>query len=490
MGLIFKEESAATVHPKTARKRAIILSVPFALIGVFALVLFLHDGLLGGLDRHKAFTLLGAIAASIGFVALIFGVSMKKEAMGAAKKQEDAKPWLRRQDWAAGQIVSTLRKPAMLLWIFVLFWCMGSAAISIVVVPWQLHIGNRAALIALIFPVIGLALIVFAWRTARAWRRFSRSIFDTRHVPAPLGGTLLGEIRVSGSSRPAHGWRLALSCVKRTTTGPINNLRTTEKTLWRDEKWLRADLPQKKPGETAIPVCFQLPADKPESTPQIGDGTHWKLEAWGRLPGPDFEAAFEVPVFKMPETAEVTEDPTLPYQVSLDEIRKQIHSKIRVLDLPDGKEFIFPHGRNPGFAAGALTVCVIWTVIIALLVLKHAPLPLPLVFGAMDALMLYFIGDLWFRRSHVRISGENIRIETGWLSFKQNTSIKKSDAVNFSAESGAMVGHSAYYDLKLKTRDGKEWVLARNLGHKPEADWLARQMTVAAKAVSATNKNA
>ena len=486
MGLIFKDESSAPADPRAARRRAIFLSAPFVLIGIFALVLFLHDGWLGGLDRHKAFTLLGAMAASIGFVALIFGVNLKKEAMrtSGAKGEADEKPWLKRSDWAAGRITSSSRKAGILLWIFVFFWCAVSAAISLAVVPAQLQRGNHAALIALIFPVIAVGLIYFAWRTTSAWRQFSRSIFEMNGVPAPMGGILKGSIQVHGKLRPEHGWHLALSCLRRTTTGPTNNLRTTEKILWRDEKWLRPDLPQSGSGTVTIPVFFQLPADKPESTPRTGDGIHWRLQAWARLHGPDFDTAFEVPVFKLPETAALPDDPTLPYQLSLDEIRKQIHSKIQIVDLTQGKEFIFPGGRNAAFAAGATILCIIWTIIVALLALKRAPLPLPLVFGAMDVLMLYFVLDLWFRRSRIIISNGTIKIESSWPGFKQENSVKTSDVSAFSAETGAVVGHSAYYDLKLRTRDGKELVLAKNLGHKPEAEWLARQMTAAAQNAS------
>ena len=73
--------------------------------------------------------------------------------------------------------------------------------------------------------------------------------------------------------------------------------------------------------------------------------------------------------------------------MSLDEMRKQIHSKIQINDLPDAKEFIFPAARNPGFATGASIFSLIWTGIIALLVWKHAPFLFPFVFGVIDLLM-------------------------------------------------------------------------------------------------------
>ena len=93
--------------------------------------------------------------------------------------------------------------------------------------------------------------------------------------------------------------------------------------------------------------------------------------------------------------------------------------------------------------------------------------------------MLAFSFDLWFRRSRVTIAAEEIKIETAWLAFKKQSALKISDAANFVADIGATAGHSAYYDLKIRTRDGKEFTLAKNLNSKPEADWLVRQLTAA-----------
>jgi len=489
---IFKEESSAPPDPKAARKRATLLSIPFAFMAIFAIVLLLHDGLLGGLNRQKAMGLLSAAVVCGGLIALIFGISAKKHALhaGAAKAGDD-KPWLRRKDWAAGRITSSSRKAVWLLWIFVAFWCAASAAISLAVVLPQLHQGNHAALIALIFPVIGLAMIYFALNTTLAWRKFGQSIFEMAAVPAAAGGTLEGEIQVKAKLAPQHGLHLRLSCLRRTTGGSGNNRTTTEKILWQDEKWLCADLPQTDANATGVPVYFKLPENLPESTASPGDGIHWRLEASAKLRGPNFHAAFEVPVFKLPGPPAIAADPTLQYQMSLDEVRKQTHSKIQVNDLAEGgKEFIFPAARNPGFASGATLFCLIWTGIVILLVWKHAPFLFPFVFGVLDLLMIAFSFDLWFHRSRVAVAAGELKIETSWLIFKKQHALKIADAANFTADVGATAGHSAYYDLKVRARDGREFTLAKNLNNKPEADWLARQLTMATKSLPVANPQA
>lgn len=480
MGLIFKDADDKPIDPKAARLRTILFSAPFALMGIFALVLLLHDGLHGGLDRQHALGLLSATAVCGGIIALIFGINAKKEALEmSASIAGDEKPWLTRREWAGGRIATSVRKAILLLWVFVAFWCAASAVIFLAVVPQQLHQGNHAAFVALIFPVIGIAVVFFVLKTTFVWRKFNRSVFEMTAFPATLGGALAGGIQVPARLRPRQGWHLRLSCVRRETAG---NRQTTEKVLWRDEKWLRPDLPQTGLNVTSIPVHFQLPANLPESRASTGDGIHWKLEASAELQGPNFHAAFDVPVFKLAEAPALPDDPTTSYQMSLDEIRKQIHSRIQVGDLPDGgKEFCFPAARNPGFASGATIICLIWTGIIALLMWKRAPLPVLFVFGAIDLLMAAFVLDLWFRRSRVVVNPKGLTVQNAWFVFKKEQRRQAGDIKNIAADVGATAGHAHYHELKVQTCDGKEFTIAKHLNSKPEADWLVRQMIAALK---------
>lgn len=482
MGLIFKDVDNKPVDPKAARLRAILLSTPLALMGLAALILLMHDGLLGGLNRQKAMGLLSAAVVCGGLIALIFGINAKKQALTAPPEEIAAEsPWLKRKEWTESRLMTTVRKSVLLLWIFVAFWCAGSAVIALAVVPQQMHQGNHLALLALIIPLIGLTIVVLALNTTLAWRKFNRTVFQMAAFPASPGGVLAGKIVVPARLKPEHGLHVRVTCVRRAVTGPTNNLRTTDKVLWEDEKWLRANLPQTG-GTTEIPVYFALPDKLPESTVTAGDGTHWKLEASAKLDGPNFQAAFEVPVFKVAELPAV-EDGTAPYQMSLDEIRKQIHSNVQVKDLGEGgKEFFFPAGRNPGFASGATAVCVVWTAIIVVLVVKGAPVPFQLVFGAIDLLMMAFVADLWFRCSRVAVNAKGVTVQQTWFGFKKEQRFSTGDISRINSEVGATAGHAVYHDLKVVGRDGKEFLLAKHLNNKPEADWLVRQMTEALKA--------
>ena len=521
MSWIFKDEPPTPPDPKAARQRALLLASPFALLGIVALVMFLHDEWIGGMPRQKAMATLSFVATCAGFVALIIGINAKKMAMQApAPKslppESPDKPWLKRPEWAAGSITSGTRKSVLLIWIFTLFWNAVSAPFVFTAIPNEWHNGNHVVLIALFFPIVGVAMIIFALNTTLAWRKFGQSIFEMAAVPAALGGALEGEIQVKTKLQPQHGLHLRLSCIRQTTTGSGKNRRTEEKILWQDEKWLRPDLPQTDLNATGVPIYFKLPADQPESTTGAGDGIHWKLEASAKLRGPNFHATFDVPVFKLPELPKISDDPTAQYQLPLDEIRKQIHSKIQVNDLPDGgKEFIFPAARNVGPATGMTFFWLIWTGIIVLLVWKHAPFLFPLVFGALDLPITVFTFNLWFLRRRVVVTPQRTSIQTSWLMIKKERKIVATDITGVSAQPGMTVGHSAYYDLKIHVRNDDDFearktkssqtgqrpplnfsvgdpggiTAASSIADKPEADWLVQQMSAAIKKYAVTDSN-
>jgi hypothetical protein len=341
------------------------------------------------------------------------------------------------------------------------------------------------------FPVIALAVLGFAGHTTRVWRRFGRAFLAATTLPVPPGGVLTGEICVPVRLRPDPAFYLRLSCVRRTTAPRGKQRVTTERILWQEEKWFRPNLPQSEPGATRLPVFFPLPAGLPEATAGDRDGVQWRLEASAKVSGPDFHGSFEVPVFKpaaapaeTPGTASVAAtppDPTRAWQLTLDEVRQEIHSRIQVTDQAEGRELLFPAGRNPGFAAGASVIWLIWTGAVAFMVLKHAPPLFPIVFAAVDVLMSLFLADLWLRRSRVRVTPAQLTIQTAWLAYRKEVVLAAADVASLKADIGANAGHAAYYDLKIRARDGREFIAAKFLNHKPEADWLIRQIAAALK---------
>jgi hypothetical protein len=470
---------------KFSPKRAWLFASPFMLMGALALVLALYGVITRQLDARAGKHLLTIIVVCVGVSMCIIGwfaTKRPKPGMFLKAKYPD-KPWRWREDWVAGRVANSLVRSVFFLWLAVGVFDVV-CLVAVVLVLQGVRYGHSIAWLSLLFPVIGLAVTIFAARTSGAWGRFGRSIMITTGLPVAPGGVLVGEIQVPVRLQPKHAFYLRLSCVRRTTALRGKNRVTTEKILWQEEQWFSPELPQTEAGATRLPVFFKLPAELPESTFEKGDGVQWELEAHTKVSGPDFHGTFEVPVVKpvvdaalaVPVVAAEASDPGLKYQLTLDEIRKEIRSRIVVVDKPDGREFIFPAARNPGFAGGATVFLLIWSGAVVFMVVNHAPLLFPLVFTAVDVLMGIFVFDLWFRRSRVTVTPAQLHIVTAWLTLKKEVIIPVGDVASLKADIGATAGHAAYYDLRLKTRKGRELVLAKHLSHKPEADWLIRQM--------------
>ncbi len=301
MGLIFKDSDNKPVDPAIARKRAILFSLPFAAMGLFALILLLHDGMLGGVDRKKLFRLLGVIAASVGFVALIFGIVGKKTSLAAQLKLSDQlseKPWLKRADWAAGKIKSEGIPHAKSYLTMGIALCVIGGIIAILVIPKAVRDGNYSALVAAVFPIVGIAFLISVIKKFRAHQRFGDCIFEMAQIPAPIGGTLEGAIRTSAPLKFENELRLEFFCIRKTTSGTGQNKRTEEKILWQDKKKFQsqADLPKVKSGGE-IPVQFDVPPGQPQCSGRGSETICWRLEM--KIPAANFHAMFEVPVFKI-----------------------------------------------------------------------------------------------------------------------------------------------------------------------------------------------
>lgn len=303
MSWLFNQEPSAPPDPKALRTRALLLSLPFALMGLFALVLLLHDGLGGGLSKPKAVQLLSVILVCIGFPILVFGIIAKKNALNAAKFKSPLpegadKPWLQRADWAAGRIKSSGLTDGKSSLIMGFALCAVGALIAGLVIPKEVKAGNYTALLALIFPLTGMAFLTTVVRKILAHQHYGDCFFEMTAAPGTLGGTLEGLIQTGVRLKLEHGLRLKLCCIRCTGSGRNH----AEKILWQDEQILKREdgAPETGPGRKGIPVCFQLPGDQPESSARNPEAIIWRLEAKAQMAGPVFNPKFDVPVFKVP----------------------------------------------------------------------------------------------------------------------------------------------------------------------------------------------
>jgi hypothetical protein len=361
-------------------------------------------------------------------------------------------------------------------WAFAALWNVVSIPAATVAVRAAMGEGNRAALVALLFPAVGLGLLVWAVRATIRYRRFGISRFELTTLPAVVGHTLEGTVRTPSGLRPPEGFRLVLSCIRRETRGTGRNRSTTERILWQDERRTMA-------GGVGVPVAFALPADAVPTDPRASnDRVLWRLSVTGEVPGVDYAAAFEIPVFRTaasesPRTeAERVVDATITAPA---DYRQPAGSRVEVTTTHRGTELYYPPARNPGFAAGLTGFAVIWLGAIVFMISLHAPVLFPLVFGGFGLLLLVGVLDAWLAVTRVTVEPGSVTVATGWLTPHRERTLRADQVAEVAIRISGQAGNTPYYEVSLVTADGKRVAAGQGIRDKRAAEWLAATVRTA-----------
>jgi hypothetical protein len=228
----------------------------------------------------------------------------KQQAEARLEAAHPDRPWMWRADWAAGRIVLSTKKLMVTSLVIALVWNVVALPLWIALPGEIIGRGNFWALIGFIFPAIGALLICWAVYCVRRWRKFGESEFQMADVPGVIGGQLAGVIRTTAKLRPEDGFHLLLRCVKRVTMPTGDDTKTTESVLWKKQQTVMHELLEEHEELSAIPVVFPIPSDcQPSNSQNDNDQTVWRLTASACVPGIDYNATFEVPVFSMKAAA-------------------------------------------------------------------------------------------------------------------------------------------------------------------------------------------
>ena len=238
--------------------------LPFAGVGIFAAVQAVRMAVLGDWGQGAFFGLFAITFGGVGvggLVALARGRRRLADAE-AAKARHPEEPWLWRADWAAGRIEDSNRTAARFAWVFAAFWNLVSLPAGYFGVRAAVEQGNRAGLVALLFPVAGVGLLIWATRISARLRRFGVSRLELETRPAAVGRSLAGTVTAPISLAPTAGFKVVLSCIRRVTTGSGDDRSTSERILWQEEQRTTGRPSRTAQGmATTVPVRFPLPAD-------------------------------------------------------------------------------------------------------------------------------------------------------------------------------------------------------------------------------------
>jgi hypothetical protein len=462
-----------------------LFALPFALGGLFAISQAIR--MMGSEPPNSSawpLVFFGVVFSAIGFglMALAIFGSRRVQRQQRLEVEHPAEPWLWREDWAQGRANSTTRNNTIAGWVFAVFWNIVSMPVGALVVSGAMKqkgpVGP-ALYIVLLFPVIGVFLIVRAIRQTIALFEFGKTYFEMSTVPGVIGRDLTGQIQARFPHSPDHGVHLRLTCVHRVTNNSGNSSTTMESILHRDEAEVSAGQMCPGPFGTTIPVSFRIPLGAhPTLKVNSRDEFAWVLEALADVPGVNYHDIFEVPVFRTQQTPTQEEVSRFAAPASAPAALRPDVATVEVRQNASGTEFYFPAARNLSFAASTTAFMLMFGTITYFLI-HRAPFIFPLVFGFFSLLLFFITARLWLGTTRVLIGGSGLTLQSGLLGIGPTRQIALPDIDSISSRITAQQGGATgtpYYDIELKLRDGKKLTLGRCLSNRREVDWLESEM--------------
>lgn len=408
---------------------------------------------------------LGMMAGGL-IVALKLGRETKRS------RQFPDEPWKWKNRWAHGRIRSS--NHAWWALIAATFWN-GTAWPMTILMVWDDGTWPELMFMS-IFLMIGIGLAIatgYLW--LRRWK-WGVSEFEMATVPGVLGGPLAGVVHVPRPIKTDSGIKIRLVCEQSVSDG---DSKKTE-TLWEEERMITRDLTIGG-VRTLIPVEFVTPYDLPDSN---ADDVTWKLTASAKTSGVNYEAEFEVPVFKTAAssstpTSAAVEASDLFAPLALATIAADSSARLEE-DFPDRKTLVFPMARHVGLAIFSTIFTLGWTSVCVWLLQSDAPWFVAWIFSAISAVVLPFLIAPVFESSRLEFSARGVTATRRIAGFgkEQRFSPEQIESVD-AVKSGMAYGNTTYWNVELRDRQGKRHKLATAIPRRQLAERLAEEIAAA-----------
>ncbi len=197
----------------------VLFTLPFCAVGVVTAVMAFREATSSPAQWGAAgflliFTLLFG-GSGFGMLFLVFSGQKKQAQVGLLKRNHPDAPWMWRPEWAGGRILCSTRQTVLVAWVFTTFWNLISFPLAVLQFPEILRDEGPVALLVLMFPLVGLILMIWSIRATLRWKKFGESTLELQTLPGILGGDLRGTINTRIKGYPEDGFQLELTCVQR-----------------------------------------------------------------------------------------------------------------------------------------------------------------------------------------------------------------------------------------------------------------------------------
>ena len=304
------------------------------------------------LDRSMRWGLLGLKAVfvlafgGVGFGLIFFALRGVRR---IDSPESATRPWLQRIEWADNRIRSTARSGLYFAWGFALFWNLVSAPVAFMFQEIWEQEGN-VALLMLLFPLIGVFLLLWAVRKTLEWRRFGATPLRLEPFPGAINGDVAGEVVLNIPFDPQLVCEVSLSSIHSYVSGSGKNRSRHERVEWQDSGYARVERAAKG---VRLVFRFEVPDGLHESEEHSDNYYLWRLTISAEMPGTDLNRDFEIPVYrtaKRSRTISVDSANEVPHGVK----REGIEGLLPVRRSGGVLDIYYPMLRRPGRALAIL----------------------------------------------------------------------------------------------------------------------------------------
>ena len=439
----------------------------------------LYRDLRVGMLAFKA--MFGVVFGGVGFGLLVAGIWGAKTVRQEKQLRElhPAEPWKTRKDWASGRIRSSRWGPVVGMAFFSLIWNAISWTVAAAFFFGDEDMPIWVVAICLGFPVIGLIMLGYTVYLAIGATRWSGSELELATLPGVVGGRLAGVIHAPAGLELAESFLLTLTCFQKKTRSTSDGTETYEDAVWQADQEIVKTLGGEHAGKTVIPVGFTIPYEQHPTDEDAG--FLWRLEVQAEMPGVDYRASFEVPVFKTEESsAEPPADESLLEEYVAAPSFESAVSRAggRLLSQTGYRsELVFPMGRNLGLALVITVFAAIWTGISVGLLYSDAPLLFKIVFPASDLLVLAMAAWMWLEKTSLSFGADGVDVQGGLLGMGKHRHFEPGQIKKVVAEpSGTRSGATVYQQVTLMTKIGDAEKLVSGIRRRSDAETIAAKI--------------
>lgn len=420
-----------------------------------------------------AFKALFALLFGGAGLGLIIAANLKKRRYDAAALGTTDAPWLANPDWQSNEIKSGSKSTMYFAWIFAIVWNLVSAPLPFLLREEVIEKQNYAALIGLLFPLVGIGLLVWAVRRTLEWKRFGASPVILDPFPAAIGGQAGGTMELPVPFDSANQFRVSLSCVYSFESGSGKNRSRSERVSWQESVIAHAE-----PGlyGTRIQFRFDVPAGlTPADAVRVDDDYNlWRLSLQADLPGIDINRDYEIPAYPGAAKSHIGDRAA---EASRTATKIAAEKDVRTRIVMQGDAMFYPMGRNLLAGLVGIVFGAAFAGVGVFLFMKEDAWFGGAIFGGIGALVfigcLYAIANsLTVKRDSMGSGVETVRRLFGIPVRSRYAAVDDIVSLHCDSTSSAQKGgrHVKFYRVFGKLKDGTDITLGESFEGEAEAE--------------------